>query len=625
MGSQDKDFQYKHYAGDDNGNSQRIIKQLLKSGLTGDKYEMHEEISHGGMGIIYRANDLGLKRTTVLKVIQKDQANSDIYNRFIEEARITGQLEHPNIIPVHDLGVINREQIYFSMKFIEGEELNDIIDALYAGDPNYEEYTLFRLLTIFRKVCDATAFAHSKGIIHRDIKPENIMVGDYGEVLLVDWGLAKREKDYEAPEPTRPKRSFFSRREAVMSPKKTRFGVIKGTPAFMAPEQAQGLSDKIDKRSDIFLLGATLYSLTTYMAPFDLDDECESEDDIYRIMERAENCIFTKPSQRNPKVRVSQELEEIILKAMAKNPDDRYQSVEDLSKDIDQLLEGSIQSTKRTFKESEMLVKENEFGDEAFVIISGSAEVYKNIDGKRISLGYMVEGDCIGEMAILDNAPRSASVIAAEDTEVIVITNETMKNGLKKLPDWLAKIMLTMTDRLRSASDNIHPLFRKDPSYHVLNQFKLLFPYCGEISATDDGHIYMIHSKNVENDISKQLCIPESYVSKVFDRLKGTNLLRIIDEDHIEIPNFEAFSNFVDFVGVKTAQTEINSKSPARIFNNNNELIMSFKHVNSDTESPSEKISPYPCPSTEELLDCDNSEITAKFNAYLRYIQTGKY
>ena len=209
-----KSYQYQSYFGEDSGNSQKIIKELIKYDLTGKKYKGLKEISQGGMGIIYQAKDHGLQRNTVLKVIQSDEENSELYNQFIEEARITGLLEHPNIIPVHDIGVLNKNQLFFSMKYIEGLELNDIIDGLYDDDPRFYHYSLYKLLTIFRKVCDAAAFAHSKGIIHRDIKPENIMVGEFGEVLLVDWGLAKREDE---PEPERKGLlSLFQSREAMM-------------------------------------------------------------------------------------------------------------------------------------------------------------------------------------------------------------------------------------------------------------------------------------------------------------------------------------------------------------------------------------------------------------------------
>ena len=234
----------------------------------------------------------------------------------------------------------------------------------------------------------------------------------------------------------------------------------------------------------------------------------------------------------------------------------------------------------------------------------------------------MNPGDCIGEMAILDNAPRSASVLATEETEVIVITNETMMNGLRKLPDWLAKIMNNMTERLRTASDNVHPLNRTDPSYHILNQLKLLYPYSGVLSEDDEGHtIYILDSEKVINDIALQLCLPEPQVKTVIKRLMDTNLVRIIDETHFELPNFNLYIKYVDFTAEKlNISGHSNESSDCRLFTNESELVISFNQAD---QPESTAISPYPIEAAEDLLDCDSSEIIAKFNNYLRFIQTG--
>ena len=172
---------------------------------------------------------------------------------------MTGQLEHPGIVPVHQLGVDAQGRLFYAMKLVRGTTLGEIIKRLQAGEPvAVAKYPLGTLLTIFLKVCDAVAFAHSRGVLHRDLKPENVMVGEYGEVLVMDWGLAKvvgAEKGEARPVPT------GSGRLGPASPALTLDGQILGTPAYMAPEQARGEIGSLDGRTDVYSLGAILYTL----------------------------------------------------------------------------------------------------------------------------------------------------------------------------------------------------------------------------------------------------------------------------------------------------------------------------------------------------------------------------
>ena len=156
-------------------------------------YAMGQEVARGGMGAILQAKDLNIERTVAMKVTLKEAvADSLILRRFTQEAKLTGQLEHPNIVPVHDLSVDEQGRPFYTMKFVKGVTLLEILAQIRAGDTaTISQYSLAHLLTIYQKVCDAVAFAHSKQVIHRDLKPANIMVGEYGEVLVMDWGLAK--------------------------------------------------------------------------------------------------------------------------------------------------------------------------------------------------------------------------------------------------------------------------------------------------------------------------------------------------------------------------------------------------------------------------------------------------
>lgn len=286
---------------------EELMKELITYGDSRENYRIENQIATGNMGAIYKAYDMKLRRTSVLKVILphiKKKAGQVM--RFVDEARITGRLEHPNIIPINDIGVLEDNQIFISMKYVQGEQLRVILGKIQEGDPEYlSKYSLYSLLIIFRKICDACAFAHSTGVIHRDIKPENVMVGEYGEVLLVDWGLAKLESQSEEP--------IYSKYDRLkvenISATKSQLGAVKGTPAYMSPEQARGFVDKIDRRTDIFLLGSTLYTIATLHEPF-------TGRDIYEVVTNSENCNFTPPNLRAPERQIPEELCSIIARSM---------------------------------------------------------------------------------------------------------------------------------------------------------------------------------------------------------------------------------------------------------------------------------------------------------------------
>ncbi|RMD83972.1 MAG: hypothetical protein D6820_01615, partial [Lentisphaerae bacterium] len=521
-----------------------LMEEFISNGLVGDKYQRLGELARGGMGVIYRAVDLGLNRPVVLKVITPELlSRPDLIARFVEEARITGQLEHPNIVPVHDIGVLDGNQIYFTMKHVKGRELWDILEDIRLQNGSEDsKLSLFALLTIFRKVCDAIAFAHSKGIIHRDIKPDNIIVGDFGEVLVMDWGLARRldgssldeQFEYEAIEEQNP--HTYLGRDSSRTVIRTQMGIIKGTPAYMAPEMASGDSGKVDTRSDIFLLGALLYSIATLEAPF---ASGRPDDDIYDILERAEKCEFLPPSERNPSRQIPHELERIILKAMAYRKVDRYQTVEELAHDIDALLEGRVHSEHRIIPKGEHLIVENELEAEAYVIIKGTAEVYKTINGTPTTLVRLGPGATVGEMSLLDKAPRSASVVALEDLEVAVIREDTLKQALAKMPPWLGRTINALSARLRKTNTIIHPLRQKDPFFHVLNATRLILPTVGKPFnhpqfACD---VVTLDMQIVIPELAELLSIPPDDILQVFNRLANTGLIEVINQTHIAIPN----------------------------------------------------------------------------------------
>ena len=236
-----------------------------------DNYEIGGEIARGGMGSILKAGDTKLKREVAIKIMALD-ANTDdtMRQRFLREAEVLAMLAHPNIVPIHDIVWEDGAPLFYSMKLVKGQTLQAILRDLAEGHPDaLSEYTLDRLLLTFRKVCDAIAFAHSKRVLHRDLKPENIMVGEFGEVLVMDWGLAKtiRQSDSETIREDESGALSLSDGLIVSLSLQTLQGAVLGTPQYMSPEQARGEVDELDERSDIFSLGSILYAILTLRPP----------------------------------------------------------------------------------------------------------------------------------------------------------------------------------------------------------------------------------------------------------------------------------------------------------------------------------------------------------------------
>jgi len=292
----------------------------LHPDFSATKYELVRELATGGMGTVYLAEDRELMRQVAIKVLNASAADDDdSHRRMLREAHVIARLEHPGIVPVHDVGTLPDGRIYYAMKYVRGQRLDEYVR---------EVASIQERLRKFQLVCEAVAFAHARGVVHRDLKPQNIMVGSFGEVLVLDWGVAKIINNVTDPsEANTLKITSQAQPESVIDETTTQ-GTIIGTRNYMSPEQARGYTSLVDERSDVFSLGVILYYLlTNEPAPPHTGG------------------AFRRPRQYGS--HITKQAEAVCLRAMADHRSERYASAKELSEDVSRLVDGNPVSAYR--------------------------------------------------------------------------------------------------------------------------------------------------------------------------------------------------------------------------------------------------------------------------------------
>lgn len=284
----------------------RLQSAVCVPDLTGSRYRVLEYLGRGGMGVVWLAEDTVLQRRVALKILALENSSPELAPRLVREAVVLARLEHPGIVPVHDAGMLADGRTFYCMKHVEGNTLEKHVAGL----------SLRACLQLLQRIAEPLAFAHAQGIVHRDLKPSNIMIGAFGEVLIMDWGLARVTGDGTL-EPDRTAVAAAGGGTLVCGPEPTGHGTVLGTPGYMAPEQARGEMALIDARADVFALGAIL------------------------------NFMLREASPTGPERLSQNPLFAIRDKAMAPEISARYLSVPELACEIGHYLEGTPVSVYR--------------------------------------------------------------------------------------------------------------------------------------------------------------------------------------------------------------------------------------------------------------------------------------
>jgi serine/threonine-protein kinase len=380
------------------------------------------------MGTVHLAFDHLILREVALKTLREDLSESeDLQRHFIEEAQLTGQLDHPNIVPVYEL-TTSSDGVAPSviMRYVDGETYSELVERLHASPTDAQ---LHETLQVFLKVCDAMSFAHERGVIHCDLKPENITVGKHGQVYVMDWGVAfLQEGEQLLPRGTGPDGTSLRSRGLRHSP-------LGGTLGYMAPEQLTGDRSVINATTDVYGLGGILCVLLTGKPP---RTEASAVADWYQT---------PRLEDRKAMAEVPPELCRIAERALSPAQADRFQSVDELKYEMEAFMAGGGWFATRHYLAGDVIIREGDSGAEAFIISSGVCDVFRGkLEGPRQFIRSMGPGDTFGELSVLTRKPRSASVVAQTDVSLRLVTVDALDRELKRNPV-LASFMSAVTSR----------------------------------------------------------------------------------------------------------------------------------------------------------------------------------
>ncbi|MDF1702630.1 MAG: serine/threonine-protein kinase, partial [Planctomycetota bacterium] len=334
------------------------------------RFRVEQLIGRGGMGEVHLVTDEDLRRQIAMKVMREDAAQEREHRlSFVAEAQATSQLEHPGIPPVHDIGLTPDGRLYFTMKLVQGRTLAEVIHDLVLKRRDVQrEYNLHKLVSNLETICETMYFAHERGVIHRDLKPENIMLGDYGEVHVMDWGLARVEVEIDED----VEGAAYVETARAGSGTETQHGQIKGTPPYMSPEQFRSDPSAVDERSDIYALGCLLYEMLTLHPAFG--------GNLSEIISKKMAGEAVDVRERNPRRKPPEPLAEVCRKAMAAAASERYGTAREMGDALRNWLDGRGARARRHLEAEALAAQGTEAVAEDTRLSTGGTEAERRAD-----------------------------------------------------------------------------------------------------------------------------------------------------------------------------------------------------------------------------------------------------
>lgn len=410
------------------------------------RYLFLDWIGRGGLARIGSYFDTYLHRIVAIKELKKKHYhNPYILQSFITESKLISYLDHPGIVPLFDVLVKKKNKLCYTMKLVDGVPLTHLLSHAAHGC-GMSELTMNQYLAIFKKICETLLYAHDKGVIHLDLKPDNIMVGPYGEVMIMDWGNARlynKEPYYEF-------HKRFMNDPTLASIDQESDLYILGTPQYMSPEQTKNSRETLKPMSDIFSAGIILYEMMTGIHPF------SEPEDTSEILTHIRANIPKPIHELNSEIPVR--LSRIGEKMLEKDPEDRYQSFAEVLDDINEFYNSGQAFPIRTFNTGEIIVREGEIGEFAFTIVSGRVEVFKEVESRQKVLATLGEGDIVGEISIIARQPRTATVRALEPTIIRIMQRQSVDKELEKLSPWVGAMITALSERFIGLNEKVASL-----------------------------------------------------------------------------------------------------------------------------------------------------------------------
>ncbi|MBD3392276.1 MAG: protein kinase [Chitinivibrionales bacterium] len=418
---------------------EEVRNRLLRDILAQKRYNELGVAGEGGIAQVASCFDVYLNRIVAVKQL-KDAAreNADLVRSFVNEVKLIGYLDHPGVISIFDTFVLENNRLSYSMKFIEGYSLAAEMER--TKDPPTR--SIVNSVKVITTLCETLAYVHDKGVIHLDLKPDNIMLGAYGQVLVMDWGNARLYDD----QPFNEYVHAFAGGAEVAEFQQEREDIILGTPAYMSPEQTNTPRGDLTPASDIFSTGIILYELLADTHPFEGTTADEIMDNIREMRQPS-------PHEVNPDV--PRRLSHICQNMLEKDMSHRYGSFHDILEDLRAFSESGQAFCTRNLQSGERVFAEGDTGDFAFTVVSGKVEVSRTVDGRKRVLAELGKGETVGELAIFTKEPRTATVTALDPTTIRIMNRHDVELELDKLSPWVGNMITGLSHRFNQLSDKL--------------------------------------------------------------------------------------------------------------------------------------------------------------------------